>query len=72
MDYIAQYYKNRTIQLQEELEQLTETYNYRLNEAGGWFGGIGRLFGIADDAVPILLFVQEHLLLLVPLKQHLY
>ena len=52
MDYIAQYYKNRTIQLQEELEQLTETYNYRLNEAGGWWGAIGRAFGIADDAVP--------------------
>ena len=44
MDYIAQYYKNRTIQLQEEFEQLTETYNYRLNEAN-W---LSRLFGGGD------------------------
>ena len=34
------FYKNQVIQLQQELEQLTETYNYRLiSEAGGvgWF-----------------------------------
>ena len=29
------FYKNQVIQLQQKLQQLTETYNYRLNEAGG-------------------------------------
>ena len=47
MDYISQYYKNRAIHLQDELEQLTETYEYRLNEAS-W---LSRLFGAED--VPV-------------------
>jgi hypothetical protein len=51
MDYIAQYYKNRTIQLQQELEQLTETYEYRLNEAPGLGSLIRRAFGFAGDDV---------------------
>jgi hypothetical protein len=55
MDYITHYYKNRTLQLQQELEQLTETYEYRLNEAGGLGSVIRGLFGFGDDvarAVP--------------------
>jgi len=35
------FYKNQVIQLQQELEQLNETYQYRLNEAGG--GVLARL-----------------------------
>ena len=51
MDYLEQYYKNRTIQLQQELEQLTETYEYRLNEAAGLGDVIRRLFGFGADDV---------------------
>jgi|694.fasta_scaffold25308_7 hypothetical protein len=51
MDYLEQYYKNRTIQLQQELEQLTETYEYRLNEAAGLGDIIRRVFGFGGDDV---------------------
>ncbi len=58
MDYITHYYKNRTLQLQQELEQLTETYEYRLNEAAGLGDVIRRVFGFgggaADDVVRVV------------------